>query len=113
MAEKSRDSGVEGNGESNGRDDELGFDGDGGAYRQCASVGCKTKAMALTRFCYLHILCDTKQRLYKPCDYVIKRFGFDSRYPAISSFPLFVFFDGFLFEVVWIDLHFDSIRCVP
>ncbi|CBI36638.3 unnamed protein product, partial [Vitis vinifera] len=41
--------------------------------QQCASVGCKTKAMALTRFCYLHILCDPKQQLYKPCHYVIKR----------------------------------------
>ena len=30
------------------------------------------QARALTRFCYLHILCDPKQRIYKPCDYVIK-----------------------------------------
>ncbi|KAJ0102289.1 hypothetical protein Patl1_05509 [Pistacia atlantica] len=32
-------------------------------------------AMALTSFCHLHILSDSKQKLYKPCDYVIKRFG--------------------------------------
>ncbi|KAJ9701423.1 hypothetical protein PVL29_006674 [Vitis rotundifolia] len=73
MADQSKESGVEGNGGSNGKNDELGFDGDGGGSQQCASVGCKTKAMALTRFCYLHILCDPKQQLYKPCDYVIKR----------------------------------------
>ncbi|KAL6194239.1 hypothetical protein ACLB2K_035323 [Fragaria x ananassa] len=40
--------------------------------RRCASVGCKLKAMALTSFCHLHILSDSKQRLYKACTYVIK-----------------------------------------
>ncbi|XP_061991666.1 uncharacterized protein LOC133709798 [Rosa rugosa] len=40
--------------------------------RRCASVGCKLKAMALTSFCHLHILSDSKQRLYKACNYVIK-----------------------------------------
>ncbi|KAK8518196.1 hypothetical protein V6N12_017353 [Hibiscus sabdariffa] len=30
-------------------------------------------AMALTRFCHLHILSDSKQKLYKACTYVIKR----------------------------------------
>ncbi|KAM7487028.1 hypothetical protein LguiA_003037 [Lonicera macranthoides] len=38
----------------------------------CAFYGCKLKAMALTSFCQLHILSDSKQLLYKPCDYVIK-----------------------------------------
>ncbi|OWM67407.1 hypothetical protein CDL15_Pgr019867 [Punica granatum] len=38
----------------------------------CAFVGCKTKAMALTSFCNLHILSDSKQKLYKPCSFVIK-----------------------------------------
>jgi hypothetical protein len=41
--------------------------------RRCASVGCKLRAMALTSFCHLHILSDSKQRLYKACNYVIKR----------------------------------------
>ncbi|KAI4369767.1 hypothetical protein MLD38_018175 [Melastoma candidum] len=40
-------------------------------YR-CAFVGCKLKAMALTTFCHLHILSDSKQMLYKACVYVIK-----------------------------------------
>ncbi|KAJ8755308.1 hypothetical protein K2173_019106 [Erythroxylum novogranatense] len=40
--------------------------------RRCSFVGCKLKAMALTSFCHLHILSDAKQKLYKPCGYVIK-----------------------------------------
>ncbi|XP_057497341.1 uncharacterized protein LOC130782059 [Actinidia eriantha] len=38
----------------------------------CAFYGCTLKAMALTRFCHLHILSDVKQVMYKPCEYVIK-----------------------------------------
>ncbi|KAH7863297.1 hypothetical protein Vadar_015894 [Vaccinium darrowii] len=38
----------------------------------CAFNGCTLKAMALTKFCHLHILSDSKQVLYKPCEYVIK-----------------------------------------
>ncbi|KAB5548411.1 hypothetical protein DKX38_011817 [Salix brachista] len=34
---------------------------------RCLFVGCKLKAMALTSFCYLHILSDAKQKLYRPC----------------------------------------------
>nr|XP_011457691.1 PREDICTED: uncharacterized protein LOC105349537 [Fragaria vesca subsp. vesca] len=49
---------------------------DGKLNRCCASVGCKLTAMVLTSFCHLHILSDSKQRLYKPCDYVIKRLTF-------------------------------------
>ncbi|GMI71452.1 hypothetical protein like AT2G31600 [Hibiscus trionum] len=40
--------------------------------QHCSFVGCKFKAMALTRFCHLHILSDSKQKLYKACTYVIK-----------------------------------------
>lgn len=40
--------------------------------RRCLFVGCKLKAMALTSFCHLHILSDSKQKLYKACSYVIK-----------------------------------------
>ncbi|XP_062107733.1 uncharacterized protein LOC133818718 [Humulus lupulus] len=40
--------------------------------RRCSFVGCKLMAMALTSFCHLHILYDSKQQLYKPCNYVIK-----------------------------------------
>ncbi|KAL6970782.1 hypothetical protein U1Q18_030470 [Sarracenia purpurea var. burkii] len=42
------------------------------ANATCAFYGCALKAMALTRFCHLHILSDSKQVLYKPCEYVIK-----------------------------------------
>ncbi|CAN8315566.1 unnamed protein product [Cochlearia groenlandica] len=35
--------------------------------------GCKAKAMALTRYCHLHILKDSKQKLYTGCTNVIKR----------------------------------------
>ncbi|CAI9090815.1 OLC1v1025671C1 [Oldenlandia corymbosa var. corymbosa] len=43
----------------------------GGANR-CGVHGCKSKAMALTKFCQMHILSDAKQKLYKPCNYAIK-----------------------------------------
>ncbi|CAN0923114.1 INO80 complex subunit D [Linum grandiflorum] len=33
---------------------------------------CKLKAMALTSFCSLHILDDTKQKLYKACTFVLR-----------------------------------------
>ncbi|KAK4266502.1 hypothetical protein QN277_027409 [Acacia crassicarpa] len=39
---------------------------------RCAFVGCKLKAMPLTSFCHLHILSDSRQKLYKACNYVIK-----------------------------------------
>lgn len=38
----------------------------------CAVGGCKSKAMAMTRFCHPHILSDSKQKLYKACTYAIK-----------------------------------------
>ncbi|KAL3523285.1 hypothetical protein ACH5RR_016119 [Cinchona calisaya] len=39
---------------------------------RCGVHGCKSKAMALTRFCQMHILSDAKQKLYKACNYAIK-----------------------------------------
>ncbi|PSR92820.1 INO80 complex subunit D like [Actinidia chinensis var. chinensis] len=39
---------------------------------RCEVHGCKMKAMALTKFCHLHILSDGKQKLYKRCDYATK-----------------------------------------
>ncbi|XP_027364063.1 INO80 complex subunit D-like [Abrus precatorius] len=38
----------------------------------CAFLGCKFKAMPFTSFCHFHILSDSSQKLYKPCNYVIK-----------------------------------------
>lgn len=62
---------VEGTGESNTNNNRN----DSGVVnnQRCAFVGCKLKAMPLTSFCHLHILSDSKQKLYKPCNYVIKR----------------------------------------
>lgn len=59
---------YEGSGETNANNN--------GGNLLCAFYGCKYKAMALTSFCHLHILTDKKQQLYKPCNYVIKRFNF-------------------------------------
>ncbi|CAA2946280.1 INO80 complex subunit D-like [Olea europaea var. sylvestris] len=39
---------------------------------RCGVHGCKAKAMALTRFCNMHILSDSKQKLYKACNFSIK-----------------------------------------
>ncbi|RDX61054.1 hypothetical protein CR513_60748, partial [Mucuna pruriens] len=40
---------------------------------RCAFSGCKSKAMALTRFCHAHILSDSKQCLYWGCSAVAKK----------------------------------------
>ncbi|KAJ0644749.1 putative DNA-binding domain, KAT8 regulatory NSL complex subunit 2 [Helianthus annuus] len=62
----------------NGDDSELGLglEAGGGELTRCAVHGCKTKAMALTKFCHAHILSDSKQKLYMGCSYVIKRYPF-------------------------------------
>ncbi|GMH08708.1 hypothetical protein Nepgr_010548 [Nepenthes gracilis] len=51
---------------------ECEFESKLGGKNQCAFLGCKLKAMALTNFCHLHILSDPHQKLYKACNYVIK-----------------------------------------
>ncbi|XP_010930180.1 uncharacterized protein [Elaeis guineensis] len=43
-----------------------------GERKRCAFAGCKSKAMPLTKYCHPHILSDSKQTLYKPCNYVIR-----------------------------------------
>lgn len=55
----------------NNGDDELGLEFSNDLNR-CAVHGCKSKAMALTKFCHAHILSDSKQKLYIGCNYVIK-----------------------------------------
>lgn len=40
---------------------------------RCAFSGCKSKAMALTRYCHNHILSDSKQKLYRGCNAVAKK----------------------------------------
>ncbi|KAG5226444.1 INO80 complex [Salix suchowensis] len=55
---------------------------------RCLFVGCKLKAMALTSFCHLHILSDAKQKLYKPCGYVIKRFPWFAMHSSAQAGPI-------------------------
>ncbi|GAB2218483.1 hypothetical protein Droror1_Dr00001707 [Drosera rotundifolia] len=62
----------------NGDDDEeeegegkFGF-GEGNGDKRCRFQGCRTKAMAMTSYCFPHILCDKKQVLYKGCKYMFK-----------------------------------------
>ncbi|EXC24917.1 hypothetical protein L484_011783 [Morus notabilis] len=50
----------------------LGNSGGGDDIKRCQVTGCKTKAMALTKFCHAHILNDPQQKLYRGCQYVIK-----------------------------------------
>lgn len=65
-------------GKSPYKDDNTNGVADGGekkeddGVKKCGVSGCKTKAMALTRFCLAHIMSDSKQTLYTACSYVIK-----------------------------------------
>ncbi|GLT89346.1 hypothetical protein SLE2022_073310 [Rubroshorea leprosula] len=65
-------SNAEGSGENGNNNNFGGISLDLKNNHQCPFVGCKLKAMALTSFCHLHILSDSKQKLYKACTYVIK-----------------------------------------
>ncbi|KAK4403801.1 hypothetical protein Sango_0748700 [Sesamum angolense] len=49
-----------------------GGNGNSNVASRCGVHGCKAKAMALTRFCHMHILSDAKQKLYKACSFSIK-----------------------------------------
>lgn len=62
--------GVEGSGDNDNNN------GGSNGVNNCVSCGngCKSKAMALTNYCQLHILSDKKQKLYTSCTYVNKRF---------------------------------------
>ncbi|KAJ8615813.1 hypothetical protein MRB53_035185 [Persea americana] len=70
------------------RSRELGF-GESGcnetSLRMCSFSGCESKAMALTSYCHSHILCDSKQKLYKACSYVLKS---DQTGPVICGKPI-------------------------
>ncbi|KAL2335101.1 hypothetical protein Fmac_016314 [Flemingia macrophylla] len=46
--------------------------GGGDDIVRCRFSGCKTRAMALTNYCHLHILSDSKQKLYQGCRTVAK-----------------------------------------
>uniref|UniRef100_A0A2P2M0Z8 KAT8 regulatory NSL complex subunit 2 n=1 Tax=Rhizophora mucronata TaxID=61149 RepID=A0A2P2M0Z8_RHIMU len=71
--DQGRDFGIQAIGENNkGKGSNLNWNLELKNNSQCLFVACKLKAMALTSFCHLHILSDAKQKLYKPCGYVIK-----------------------------------------
>jgi hypothetical protein len=59
---------LEGTGENNNSNN---VNMDVTCNQRCVFVGCKLKAMPLTSFCHLHILSDSKQKLYKACNYAI------------------------------------------
>jgi len=40
---------------------------------RCRFSSCKTKAMAMTKYCHAHILSDSKQKLYQGCRAVAKK----------------------------------------
>ncbi|KAF8393904.1 hypothetical protein HHK36_020104 [Tetracentron sinense] len=73
---------VEGSGENNDSSNNngnrlglglgLGFGDNRNVNNRCAFAGCKSKAMALAKFCHSHILSDTKQKLYTACTYFLK-----------------------------------------
>ncbi|MQL94203.1 hypothetical protein Taro_026851 [Colocasia esculenta] len=67
---------VEGSGESGRVGGGVGGGEAGGSKKKdkdrCGFPGCKTKPMALTAYCHLHILSDPKQKLYKACMFPIK-----------------------------------------
>ncbi|KAK6231980.1 putative DNA-binding domain - like 2 [Theobroma cacao] len=51
---------------------------------KCQISDCKEKAMALTRFCHKHILNDSKQMLYRGCNFPIKS-GQICKKPVLGS----------------------------
>lgn len=60
--------------EGSGDNDNNNNDGVKGGNCVACGNGCKSKAMALTNYCQLHILMDKKQKLYTSCTFVNKRF---------------------------------------
>ncbi|WVY93010.1 hypothetical protein V8G54_032098 [Vigna mungo] len=53
-------------------------------FPTCSFLGCNLKPMPFTSFCHFHILSDSNQKLYKPCNYLIKGIEMDSADPAVS-----------------------------
>lgn len=39
----------------------------------CGAQGCVAKPLLLSSYCYMHILQEPRQRLYKPCSFIIRR----------------------------------------
>lgn len=67
---------VEGSGDNGANNDGVKVDEYANSNSGSCMYGCKAKAMPLTKYCQLHILKDSKQKLYTGCTNVIKRFVF-------------------------------------
>ena len=70
----------------------LGLGSIGDDIERCHVANCKTKAMALSKFCHAHILFDPHQKLYKGCTYILKRCLFPS---SFFFFNWLIFIDAF------------------
>ncbi len=55
---------------------------------RCGAQGCLAKPLPLSIFCYEHILLEPRQRLYRPCSFVVRRY--------VPSFSLSVSLSSFL-----------------
>lgn len=53
--------------------------------RSCNYSGCKGFCMPLTDYCYAHILCDTKQKLFGSCQYTNRTTGGICNYPILAN----------------------------
>ncbi|XP_020228698.1 INO80 complex subunit D [Cajanus cajan] len=58
--------------DNNNNDNPNGVVAGGDDIVRCRFSGCKSRAMALTMYCHLHILSDSKQKLYQGCRTVAK-----------------------------------------
>lgn len=65
--------GENGSCSNNGNEKGMVVVSNGQDFVRCGFSGCKSKAMALTRFCHTHILSDSKQKLYTGCTAVAKK----------------------------------------
>ncbi|CAH8330918.1 unnamed protein product [Eruca vesicaria subsp. sativa] len=64
---------VEGSGDNGANNDGVKVEQYANSSCESCMYGCKGKAMPLTKYCQLHILKDSKQKLYTGCTNVIKR----------------------------------------
>lgn len=53
-------------------EDGIDENGNGIGDGKCLFNNCNQKAMTLTKFCKDHILSDSKQQLYRPCEFYLK-----------------------------------------
>lgn len=64
-----------------------GFNGGlGDDFLRCAFSGCKWRAMALSRYCRNHILADSKEKFYRSCNAVTRKWASLSPIPFVICF---------------------------